>query len=165
MPTMTRASMRTSIPSVPPGSAGHLIAGIAVFAPGITATSFVLSLGPSLLAAALATSDRIVSGATAFVMFAAATSVQLAARRLPIRAILLIGAASTTASMVALLLAVHTSSVALLVIAAVLAGAGQGLGQLGGLSLIAANVALRGVTSPAPVSEIEQGQHLGGPGR
>lgn len=144
------------IPSVPPGSAGHLIAGIAVFAPGITATSFVLSLGPSLLAAALATSDRIVSGATAFVMFAAATSVQLAARRLPIRGILLIGAASTTASMVALLLAVHTSSLALLVIAAVLAGAGQGLGQLGGLSLIAANVA------PGRLAEANAALNVGG---
>ncbi|MEV2256589.1 MFS transporter [Streptomyces sp. NPDC050147] len=42
--------------------------------------------------------------------------------------------------MAALMAAVHTSSVVLLIAAAVLAGAGQGMGQLGGLSLLNAAV-------------------------
>ncbi|GAA3753738.1 MFS transporter [Salinactinospora qingdaonensis] len=131
------------VPSVPPANRIHLMLGIVVFAPGITATSFVLSLGPSVLAGQLGSDSRIVAGATAFVMFAAATGMQFAVQRLGVRSILLGGAMSTVASMVTLMLAMHTTSVPLLVLAALLAGSGQGMGQLGGLSLLSANVPAR----------------------
>jgi MFS family permease len=125
---------------VPGGARLHLTLGIAVFAPGITATSFVLSLGPSLLSSLLGTSNRAVAGAMAFVMFLAATGAQFAVQRLKVHSILLTGAVSTVASMAALIAAVQARSAALLVVAAVLAGVGQGLGQLGGLSLLNASV-------------------------
>ncbi|MDH6128792.1 MFS transporter [Kitasatospora sp. GP82] len=128
------------VPSVPRANRVQLLLGIVVFAPGITATSFVLSLGPSLLSDLLGTTSRVVAGAMAFVMFSAATGVQFAVQKLKAPAILLMGALSTALSMVALMLAVHAASVVLLVIAAVLAGAGQGLGQLGGLSLLNSSV-------------------------
>lgn len=128
------------VPGVPHGNGIHLTLGIAVFAPGITATSFVLSLGPTLLSELLGTTSRIVAGAMAFVMFLAATGVQFAVQKLPRRTILTAGAISTTLSMAALIAAVHTSSVALLVASALLAGAGQGMGQLGGLSLLNSTV-------------------------
>ncbi|WP_431921283.1 MFS transporter [Amycolatopsis tucumanensis] len=128
------------IPQVHPGGRSAVLRGIAVFAPGITATSFVLSLGPSVLTELLGTTNRIVAGALAFVMFLGATGVQFAVRGLPVRAILLAGAASTTAGMVALVVSLQTSSPALLAVAAVLAGAGQGMGQFGGLTLINASV-------------------------
>ncbi|QYN32654.1 MFS transporter [Pseudonocardia sp. DSM 110487] len=128
------------VPSVHPQGRTAVLLGIAVFAPGITATSFVLSLGPSVLAELLATTNRIVAGALAFVMFLAAAGVQFAAQRFPVRAVLLAGAASTVASMTTLVLSLHASSIALLAVAAVLAGAGQGMGQLGGLTSISANV-------------------------
>ncbi|CAL9295634.1 MFS transporter [Streptomyces sp. SudanB182_2057] len=124
------------VPGVPRGAGWHLALGIAVFAPGITATSFVLSLGPSLLAGLLGTGSRIVSGALAFAMFLSATGVQFAVRRLGRRAVLACGAGATALGMAALLTAVHTGSVAALAGAALLAGAGQGMGQLGGLSLL-----------------------------
>ncbi|WP_019634937.1 MFS transporter [Actinomadura atramentaria] len=124
------------VPSVPKGSGGHLLLGIAVFAPGITATSFVLSLGPSLLSGLLDTRSRVVAGLTAFVMFLAATGVQFAVRGLSRRAILAAGAAATAAGTLLLVAAVAQGWAAALVGAAVLAGAGQGLGQLGGLSLL-----------------------------
>jgi predicted MFS family arabinose efflux permease len=128
------------VPGVPHGNGIHLTLGIAVFAPGITATSFVLSLGPTLLTELLGTTSRIVAGAMAFVMFLAATGVQFAVQKLPRRTILTAGAISTTLSMAALIAAVHASSVALLVASALLAGAGQGMGQLGGLSLLNSTV-------------------------
>ncbi|AXE87375.1 MFS transporter [Streptomyces sp. Go-475] len=131
------------VPGVPYGNGIQLALGIAVFAPGITATSFVLSLGPTLLTELLGTTSRIVSGAMAFVMFLAATGVQFAVRQLRRRAILTAGAISTTLSMGALIAAVHASSVALLVASALLAGAGQGMGQLGGLSLLNSTVPAR----------------------
>ncbi|KOX00711.1 MFS transporter [Streptomyces sp. NRRL B-1140] len=128
------------VPGVPHGNGIHLTLGIAVFAPGITATSFVLSLGPTLLTELLGTTSRIVAGSMAFVMFLAATGVQFAVQKLPRRTILTAGAISTTLSMAALIAAVHASSVVLLVASALLAGAGQGMGQLGGLSLLNSTV-------------------------
>nr|WP_253208703.1 MFS transporter [Streptomyces niphimycinicus] len=128
------------IPGVPRGSGGQLLMGIAVFAPGITATSFVLSLGPSLLTGLLDTTSPVAAGAMAFVMFLTATGAQFAVQRLDRRTILLAGAVSTTIGMGALIAAVRASSVPLLVAAALLAGAGQGMGQLGGLSLLNSSV-------------------------
>ncbi|MEU6505029.1 MULTISPECIES: MFS transporter [unclassified Streptomyces] len=144
------------VPGVPRGNGRQLLLGIAVFAPGITATSFVLSLGPSLLSGLLGTTNRIVAGAMAFVMFLAATGVQFAVQRLRRRIILTAGAVSTALSMVMLVIAVHTSTVAVLVIAALLAGAGQGMGQLGGLSLLNSSVA------PERLAEANAALNVGG---
>ncbi|MFB4300154.1 MFS transporter [Actinomadura sp. NTSP31] len=144
------------VPGVPRESAMRLVLGIAVFAPGITATSFVLSLGPSLLSGLLGTGNRIVAGGMAFVMFAAATGVQFAVQGLRRRVILVAGAVSTTAAMAALVVAVHGASVAALAAAAVLAGAGQGMGQLGGLSLLNAAV------PPRRLAEANAAFNIGG---
>jgi MFS family permease len=124
------------VPGVPRDARTRLILGIAVFAPGITATSFVLSLGPSLLSGLLDTTSRIVAGAMAFTMFLTATGVQFVVRRSQRRTILVAAAISTMASMLTLAVAVQLSSVSALVSSALLAGAGQGMGQLGGLSLL-----------------------------
>ncbi|MFI5679986.1 MFS transporter [Streptomyces cellulosae] len=144
------------VPGVPRGNGRPLALGIAVFAPGITATSFVLSLGPSLLTGLLGTTSRIVAGAMAFVMFLAATGVQFAVQRLDRRTILTAGAVSTTLSMVTLIVAVHTSSVPVLIASALLAGAGQGMGQLGGLSLLNSSVA------PQRLAEANAALNVGG---
>ncbi|MGW6026973.1 MFS transporter [Streptomyces sp. NPDC055099] len=144
------------VPGVPAGNGRHLTLGIAVFAPGITATSFVLSLGPSLLSGLLGTTSRVLAGAMAFVMFLAATGVQFAVQRHSRRTILTAGAASTTLSMITLIVAVHTSTVAVLVLSALLAGAGQGMGQLGGLSLLNSTVA------PQRLAEANAALNVGG---
>lgn len=128
------------VPSVPRAQRVPLLMGVAVFAPGLTSTSFVLSLGPSLLADLLDTRRRIVAGATAFLMFGAATAVQFAVQRLRVRTILLSGAASIVAAMAFLVAAVQLSSAPLLAVSAILAGAGQGQGQLGGLTLVGSSV-------------------------
>ncbi|MFG3224978.1 MFS transporter [Kitasatospora sp. NPDC048194] len=144
------------VPGVPSGNGRQLALGIAVFAPGITATSFVLSLGPSLLSGLLGTTNRIVAGAMAFVMFLTATGVQFAVQKLRRRAILTAGAVSTTLSMVALIIAVHSEAVAVLIVAALLAGAGQGMGQLGGLSLLNSTIA------PQRLAEANAALNVGG---
>ncbi|MCP2257088.1 putative arabinose efflux permease, MFS family [Streptoalloteichus tenebrarius] len=136
--TTTGAWIR--VPRVPRGAGLRLALGIAVFAPGITATSFVVSLGPSVLATLLNTPSRTVAGTLAFAMFATATAVQFTVRALPRTTILLAGATSTALGMAALVTAVHTQAVAPLVTSALLAGAGQGMGQLGGLSLLNSSV-------------------------
>ncbi|MEU0007788.1 MFS transporter [Streptomyces sp. NPDC006314] len=139
-PTAAGGGAWARVPGVPRGAGWQLALGIAVFAPGITATSFVLSLGPSLLSGLLGTGSRVVSGALAFAMFLSATGVQFAVRRLRRRTVLVTGAATTALGMLALVTAVHTGSVPALAAAAPLAGAGQGMGQLGGLSLLNSTV-------------------------
>jgi hypothetical protein len=69
-----------------------------------------------------------------------ATGVQFAVRNLPIRTVFLLSAAATALSMSAMILAVRAAQPALLLAAAILAGMGQGQGQLGGLTLIGLNV-------------------------
>ncbi|WP_435810141.1 MFS transporter [Streptomyces seoulensis] len=144
------------VPGVPRGNGRHLALGIAVFAPGITATSFVLSLGPSLLSGLPGTTSRTVAGATAFVMFLAAAGAQFAVQRLLRRTILTAGAAATTLSMLTLVTAVHTASAPALIISALLAGTGQGMGQLGGLSL------LNTVVPPHRLAEANAALNIGG---
>ncbi|WP_198413896.1 MFS transporter [Cryobacterium algoritolerans] len=134
-----RVPFRFQLPRVPRPNRHHLLYGIAVFAPGITATSFVLALGPSLLADLLHATSPFIAGAMASAMFLAATGAQFAVHRLHVRSILL-GSISTTLAMMSLIIAVVVSNPAPLVLAALLAGIGQGLGQLGGLTLIGTNV-------------------------
>ncbi|QKG23117.1 MFS transporter [Actinomadura verrucosospora] len=154
--TSTAARTWIRVPGVPRGSAMRLVLGIAVFAPGITATSFVLSLGPSLLSGLLGTGNRAIAGGLAFLMFAAATGVQFAVQRLRRRTVLLAGAAATAAAMAALVAAVHGGSVAALAASAALAGAGQGMGQLGGLSL------LNSAVPPGRLAEANAAFNIGG---
>ncbi|MFB7949298.1 MFS transporter [Kitasatospora phosalacinea] len=144
------------VPGVPRGRGRQLALGVAVFAPGITATSFVLSLGPSLLSGLLGTTSRIVAGAMAFAMFLTATGVQFAVRRLGRRAILTAGAAGTALGMLTLAVAVRSGSAPALAAAALLAGAGQGLGQLGGLSL------LNSAVPPRRLAEANAALNVGG---
>lgn len=131
---------RWRLPHVPHQYRMHLVFGIAVFAPGITATSFVLSLGPSLLEELLKVSSPLISGGMACLMFLTATGVQFAVSRCRVRTIFVLGSTATIASMITLVIAVNASLVAFLVVSAALAGAGQGLGQLGGLTLIGTHV-------------------------
>ncbi|QHE94730.1 MFS transporter [Pandoraea fibrosis] len=134
------ADAQLHLPSVPAQNRRHVASGIGVFGPGITATSFVLALGPSLLSRLLDVHSPLIAGGMACAMFAAATGVQFAVRRWSVRGILAGGTMATMLSMGALSFAVHASSALLLVVAALLAGVGQGLGQLGGLTLIGLHV-------------------------
>ncbi|MGG7571721.1 MFS transporter [Streptomyces sirii] len=128
------------LPAVPRDNRRHLALGLAAFAPGISATAFVLSLGPSLLAGLLGTANRALAGGLALVMFLAAAGVQFAVRHLTVRTVLLTSGAATVAGALALVAAVHTATLPPLVAAVVLAGAGQGAGQLGGLTLLSREV-------------------------
>ena len=134
------ARLAWKLPSVPQQHHGHLVSGIAVFAPGLAATSFVLSLGPALLSRLLHVSSPLLAGGTACLMFMSATGVQLAAKNLSIRTIQFLGATATACAMIAMASAIYIESPFLLLLAASLAGVGQGLGQLGGLSAIGMHV-------------------------
>ncbi|GAU65187.1 putative drug transporter [Streptomyces sp. NBRC 110611] len=128
------------LPAVPRDNRRHLALGLAAFAPGISGTGFVLSLGPSLLSGLLDTANRALVGGMALAMFLSATGVQFALRRTAVRTALLASGAATVAGTLALIAAVHTATLAPLIAAVILAGAGQGAGQLGGLTLLSRKV-------------------------
>ncbi|EHB66603.1 MULTISPECIES: MFS transporter [Paenibacillus] len=136
----THGEWKLRFPSVPKHNRLHLAMGISVFAPGITSTSFVLSLGPPLLSKLLHVTSPLVAGGTACIMFLAATGIQFVVKRFSVRSLFLMGSAVILLSMSCLVSAVMLSAPAILVIAAVFAGVGQGLGQLGGLTLISLHV-------------------------
>lgn len=131
---------RLRLPHVPVANRRQVLCGIATFGPGITATSFVLALGPSLLARLLHVHSPLLAGGMATAMFFTAVGVQFVAQRWSITRIFVASASSTIVAMLCLVLAIHGSMVPALIAAALLAGAGQGLGQLGGLSLIGLHV-------------------------
>ncbi|MEU5475178.1 MFS transporter [Streptomyces lydicus] len=128
------------LPAVPRANRRHLALGLAGFAPGISATAFVLSLGPSLLTGLLGTANRALAGGMALAMFLSATGVQFALRRPAVRTVLLVSGAATVSATLALVTAIHTGALAPRLASVVLAGAGQGAGQLGGLTLLSREV-------------------------
>ncbi|MFC0673476.1 MFS transporter [Brachybacterium hainanense] len=116
--------------------------GAATFGPGITATSFVLALGPSVLAGPLAHASALLAGIIACTMFLVATGVQLLAATASVRALLALSSLAALASMAVLALSLSLlPSWQLFAAAALMAGAAQGLGQLAGLTLIATRIA------------------------
>jgi predicted MFS family arabinose efflux permease len=138
--TSTHPTRLIRIPTVPSAQRRHLLLGLAVFAPAITATGFALSLGPALLAQQLHTGNRLISGGMIFLLFAAATAIQFAVRGLPTRTLFRLGAALTVLGMAALIAAVTLTSVTLLLAAAILSGLGQGTAQLGALASLGAHL-------------------------
>lgn len=134
------AAWRLRLPGVPRPNRRQLACGIAIFGPGITATSFILSLGPSLMSSLTGVTNPMIAGAMACAMFLTATGVQFLARGCAVRSVFLLGASATMLSMIGIGAAVGASSTTALIIAALFAGCGQGLGQLGGLTLIGLHI-------------------------
>ncbi|MCG8157807.1 MFS transporter [Brenneria goodwinii] len=132
--------LRLRLPHVPAANRRHVLCGIATFGPGITATSFVLSLGPSLLIRLLDVRSPLLIGGMACAMFFTAVGAQFALRQWPVTRIFAASAIVTILSMATLALTIHFSLVSALIASALFAGAGQGLGQLGGLTLIGLHV-------------------------
>jgi MFS family permease len=76
----------------------------------------------------------------AFLMFLVAVGVQFAAKRYSSRTVFSLSGIGTVFSMIFVWIALETGSAPWLIVSALSAGAGQGLGQLGGLTLIADRV-------------------------
>lgn len=128
------------LPHVPSRNRKHISSGAAAFAPGLTATPFVLSLGPSLLVLAVGNTSPLLAGGAACVMFLAATGSQIVLTQLDVHRLFALGSGSTVLAMIAVVAALYTKTPIMFVAAAPLSGCGQGLGQLGGLRLVAHHV-------------------------
>jgi MFS family permease len=127
---------RLHLPSVPRRNRTHLLLGIAALGCAMSCTACVLSLGPSVLAHLTGVTNPLVAGAMACAMFMAATLAQLPARRAPVGLIFGLSAAAIIVGMIGAVTAVAASLASALLAGAIFAGAGHGLAQLAGLTLI-----------------------------
>lgn len=129
------------LPTIPKANMFHLLLGILFFAPGLTSTSLMLSLGPVLLNNFTAVGSPVIAGVMACVMFAVAVGTQILCRQLPIARIFYVSGAALLVTMLSVVMTLHGGGVKSLFLAALAAGAAQGLGQLGGLTLLSMNIA------------------------
>lgn len=137
----TKKGWKLKLPSIPKKYVLGLSFGIVIYAPGITSTSFMLSLSPSLLNEVLGIGNPFVSGLTVCIMFLFATGVQFVLNRLSVKPIFLSGAVSIFLSMFCIIEGVTTLNFIFILLAGIFAGMGQGLGQFGGLRFINKNIA------------------------
>ncbi|EIC82636.1 MFS transporter [Serratia sp. M24T3] len=135
------ASRPLRLPSIPKKNIFHLLMGCLFFAPGLTATSLMLSLGPVLLSHYSNAGSPVIAGIMACVMFTVAVGTQILCRKLPISKVFYISGTALIVAMLSIIATLHGGGVKMIFIAALASGAAQGLGQLGGLTLLSMNIA------------------------
>ncbi|RPH55096.1 MAG: MFS transporter [Lysobacterales bacterium] len=127
-------------PRAPRANRLHLTVGVASFGCALSATAFVLSLGPSVLSELTGVRSPFVAGSMACVMFAAGAIVQPAAKSLSFRSVFILSAVMLAIAMAGIAMAVRARIPEPLLMTAAFAGCAYGLAQFGGLTLIARSV-------------------------
>lgn len=129
------------LPAIPKKNIFHLLMGCLFFAPGLTATSLMLSLGPALLSHYTDAGSPVIAGVMACMMFTVAVGTQILCRKMPIRSVFYISGTALIVAMLSIVMTLHGGGVKAIFITALASGAAQGLGQLGGLTLLSLNIA------------------------
>jgi MFS family permease len=119
-----REMRSTFIDAALAGSAGFAVLGL------------MTAVAPAFLGQELGVTSRAIVGLVVFALFAASLAGQLALQFIPERAAIPSGAGALIAGMGSLALSLAVSSLALLVLGAVIAGFGQGLSFRGGLTQV-----------------------------
>ncbi|BBX31193.1 major facilitator superfamily protein [Mycolicibacterium mageritense DSM 44476 = CIP 104973] len=112
------------------------IAALAAFA-GFTVTGMYTAVAPSFLADVIGIDNHAVAGAIACSIFAASAVTQVVVNRVPTGRAVALGCALLIVGMVILSAALYFSSLAALLAAAVVSGAGQGMSFSRGLAAVA----------------------------
>jgi MFS family permease len=113
-----------------------VVAALAAFA-GFAVTGLFTAVAPSFLATVVGIHNHAVAGLAACSIFAASAVAQLAAGRIPPQRAVALGCAILVVGMVILAVALHFSSLAGLIAAAVVSGVGQGISFSRGLAAVA----------------------------
>jgi len=113
-----------------------LTAATAAFA-GFSVTGLFMAVVPTFVRSVIGIENHAVAGVVASSIFVASAVAQLSARRIPPRRAVAIGCAILVVGMVVLAIALHLASLPLLVVAALVAGIGQGISFSRGLAAVA----------------------------
>lgn len=112
-----------------------VIAALAAFA-GFAVTGLFTAVAPSFLSTVIGIGNHAVAGAIAGTIFASSALTQVAANRMPAERAVAVGCALLIAGMLTLTAALHFSSLAGLIAAAVISGVGQGMSFSRGLAAV-----------------------------
>ncbi|WP_280221572.1 MFS transporter [Nocardia neocaledoniensis] len=132
--------------SIPPGARPVFVrAAPAAFA-GFSIVGLFTSVVPTFLNQSLHTHNKAIAGVVVSTLFLASAVAQVATRRLPARAALILGCTALVLSAVLVAVALATESLPVLIAAAVSGGGGQGISFSKGLDAVvqAAPVSRRG---------------------
>ena len=122
--------------SVPAEMRAVFVTAVTAAFAGFAVTGLFTAVAPSFISQVIGIDNHAIAGAVAGSIFAASVVAQLSARRMvPARAVA-IGCAILVVAMVILAAALHFSSLPGLIVAAVLAGVGQGISFSRGLAAI-----------------------------
>lgn len=137
-------------PTVPaPVRSTFVAAGIVGFA-GFAVLGLLSAVSPRLVARAVPDASPVLGVLVVFVVFVASVGAQVALIRMPLEPAVNLGCALLAGGMVLLAVAIGTGSLALMLVAAVVSGAGQGLSFSKGLASVLARTSPEdraGVTS------------------
>jgi MFS family permease len=111
-------------------------AATAAFA-GFAVTGLFMAVVPTFVRSVIGIDNHAVAGVVASSIFVTSAIAQLSARRIPPRRAIAVGCAILVVGMLILAVALHFSSLPLLVAAAVVAGVGQGISFSRGLAAVA----------------------------
>ena len=111
-------------------------ASIAGFA-GFAVTGLFTAVAPSFIADVIGIGNHAVAGAVACSLFAASAAAQVLAGRIEAQRAVALGCAVLVVGMVIIAASLHLSSLALLIVGAVVAGVGQGISFSRGLAALA----------------------------
>jgi MFS family permease len=132
----SRARLRPQALRVPREMRSTFIDAALAGSAGFAVLGLMTAVTPDFLGQELGVTNRAIVGLVVFALFAASLAGQLALEVIPERAAIPSGAAALIAGMGALALSLAISSLALLVLGAVIAGFGQGLSFRGGLTQV-----------------------------
>ncbi|MFQ6397384.1 MFS transporter [Nocardia sp. KC 131] len=132
--------------SIPPGARTVFARAASAAFAGFSVVGLFTSVVPTFLNQSLQIHNKAIAGVLVSALFLASAVAQIAARRLPARAALLVGCTGLALSAVLIGLALGTESLPMLIAAAVSGGVGQGTSFSKGLSAVvqAAPVSRRG---------------------
>jgi MFS family permease len=132
----SRAQLRPQALRVPREMRSTFIDAALAGSAGFAVLGLMTAVTPDFLGQELGVTSRAIVGLVVFALFAASLAGQLALKAIPERAALPSGAGALIAGMGSLALSLAVSSLALLVLGAVIAGFGQGLSFAGGLTRV-----------------------------
>jgi len=133
-------AQRMRLPTVPAGNRIHLLSAIGVYAPALTAASFVAALTPSMIEHQLGNASPLLAGLAIAASYISSAFFQFSVRRLDVTWLLINGAILCILALITMAFSVSSGSAVALMIACIIAGGSLAMSQYGGLSLLAREV-------------------------
>lgn len=140
-PVIRISSRKLRVPGIPSENRIHLLSAIGVYAPALTAASFVAALTPAMIAHQVGTQSPLLAGLAIAISYISSAFFQFSVRRLDVSYLLIGGAVLCIVALFLMAFSVSSGSSLVLLVACVVAGGSLAMAQFGGIALLAREVA------------------------